>query len=206
MRVEHCGRSATAAPVLLALRPAARAVALLSSVCAVLCRSCGQRQCVRADWPVPWHLSRVSTAECHHRVGDQLERPRRKRSQRRSELRATIGRGIGWPTTLASEHHGDDHSRCKPSPQHQWRPWPRSCACVLWGDHGFMPSLPFRCGGECAGSARQQHSRRRAHAVPHSGGACVGTRSTPTGPLPPAVGRTLCRTRAMRVRGTARRL
>jgi hypothetical protein len=30
-------------------------------------------------------------------------------------------------------------SRCKPSPQHQWRPWPRSCACVPWGDHGFMP-------------------------------------------------------------------
>jgi hypothetical protein len=33
----------------------------------------------------------------------------RKRGQRRSKLRATIGRGIGWPTPLASEHHGDDH-------------------------------------------------------------------------------------------------
>jgi hypothetical protein len=69
-------------------------------------------------------------------------------------------------------------SRCKPSPQHQWRPWPRSCACVLWGDHGFMPESASWCGGECAGAARQQHS---------------------------ADGRTLCRTRAVRACGTARR-
>jgi hypothetical protein len=65
-------------------------------------------------------------------------------------------------------------SRCKPSPQHQWRPWPRSCACVLWGDHGFMPESASWCGGECAGAARQQHSADRwAHAVPHSRGVCV---------------------------------
>ena len=51
-----------------------------------------------------------STLERHHRVRDQLERPRRKRSQRRSELRATIGSsGIGCPTPLATEHHGDEH-------------------------------------------------------------------------------------------------
>jgi hypothetical protein len=69
-------------------------------------------------------------------------------------------------------------SRCKPSPQHQWRPWPRSCACVPWGDHGFMPESASWCGGECAGAARQQHS---------------------------ADGRTLCRTRGARACGTARR-
>jgi hypothetical protein len=51
----------------------------------------------------------VVTIERHHRVRDHLERPRRKRGERRSELRATSGRGIGMPTPLASEHHGDDH-------------------------------------------------------------------------------------------------
>jgi hypothetical protein len=76
---------------------------------AVLCRSRGQRQYACADWPVPRDLSRVSTIERHHRVRDHLERPRRKRGERRSELRATIGRGIGMPTPFASEHHGDDH-------------------------------------------------------------------------------------------------
>ena len=58
---------------------------------------------------MPWQLSRVSTIERHQRVRDHLEQPRRKRSQRRSELRVTIGRGIDWPTPLASEHHGDEH-------------------------------------------------------------------------------------------------
>jgi hypothetical protein len=64
-----------------------------------------------AAWPVLRDRSRVSTIERRHRVYDHLERPRRKRGQRRSELRATIGHGIGMPTAtpLASEHHGDDH-------------------------------------------------------------------------------------------------
>ena len=52
---------------------------------------------------------RGSTIKRHHRVRDRLERPRRKRSQRRSELRATIGRDISMPTPLAREHHGDEH-------------------------------------------------------------------------------------------------
>ena len=64
-------------------------------------------------------------------------------------------------------------SRCKPPPQHQWRPWPRSCARVRWGDHGFMPESASWCGGACTISAYQQHSRRWAHAVPHSGGVFV---------------------------------
>ena len=79
-----------------------------SSACEVLYRSRGQRQYACAAWPVPWDLSRVSTIERHHRIRDQLERPRRQGSQRRSELRATIGRGIGCPTPLATEHHGDE--------------------------------------------------------------------------------------------------
>ena len=58
-------------------------------------------------------LSRVSAIKklkpSRHRVRDHLERPRRKRGQRHSELRATIGRSIGMPTPLASEHHGDEH-------------------------------------------------------------------------------------------------
>ncbi len=83
--------------------------ACVHTCAALLYRSRGQRLYACADWPVPWDLSRVSTLERHHRVRDQLERPRRKRSQRRSELRATIGGGIGMPTPLASEHHGDEH-------------------------------------------------------------------------------------------------
>ena len=75
----------------------------------VLYRSRGQRQYACADWPVPWDLSRVSIIERHHHVRDHLERPRRKRSQRRSEVRATVGSSIFMPTPLASEHHGDDH-------------------------------------------------------------------------------------------------
>jgi hypothetical protein len=47
--------------------------------------------------------------ERHQRVRDELERPRRKRGQRLSELRATIGRRIGMLTPLAREHHGDEH-------------------------------------------------------------------------------------------------
>ncbi len=92
------------------MRPGARALLPLSRACAVQYRSRGQRQYARADWLVPQDLSRVSTIERHHRVRDQLERPRRQGSQRRSELRATIGSsGIGMPTPLSSEHHGDDH-------------------------------------------------------------------------------------------------
>jgi hypothetical protein len=64
-------------------------------------------------------------------------------------------------------------SRCKPSPQRQWRPWPRSCACVLWGDHGFMPSLRRGVAGNARGLGSATAQRRWAHAVPHSGGACV---------------------------------
>jgi hypothetical protein len=113
MGFANCARSATAAPFatlhLLALHPSARTLLLLRSACAVLCRSRGQRQYACADWLVPRDLSRVSTIERHHRVRDHLERPRRKRGERRSELRAPTGRGIGMPTPLASEHHGDDH-------------------------------------------------------------------------------------------------
>ena len=112
----NCARSATAAPFaghwhLLALHPSARTLLLLRSVCAVLCRSRGERQYACADWPVPRDLSRVSTIERRHRVRDHLEQPRWQRGQRRSELRATVGCGIrvGMPTPLASEHHGDEH-------------------------------------------------------------------------------------------------
>ena len=80
----------------------------LCACAALLYRSRGQRLYACADWPVPRDLSPASV-ERHDRVCDHLERPRRKRSQRRSELRATIGGGIGMPTPLASEHHGDDH-------------------------------------------------------------------------------------------------
>ena len=58
---------------------------------------------------MPRDLSRVSTIERRHRVRDHLEQPRWQRGQRRSELRATTGRGIGMQTPLASKHHGDDH-------------------------------------------------------------------------------------------------
>jgi hypothetical protein len=80
----------------------------LCACAALLYRSRGQRLYACADWPVPWDLSRVSTLERHHRVRDQLERPRRKRGQRRSELGAAVGGGIGMPTPLAREHHGDE--------------------------------------------------------------------------------------------------
>ena len=110
----NCARSATAVPFaghwhLLALHPSARTLLLLSIARTVLYRSRGQRQYGSAAWPVPRDLSRVSTIERRHRVRDHLERPRRKRSERRSELRATTGRGIGMQTPLASEHHGNDH-------------------------------------------------------------------------------------------------
>jgi hypothetical protein len=59
--------------------------------------------------PAPNPVACSGTIERHHRVRDLLERQRRKRDQRRSELRATVGRGIGMPTPLASEHHGDEH-------------------------------------------------------------------------------------------------
>jgi hypothetical protein len=62
-------------------------------------------------------------------------------------------------------------NRCKPPPQHQWRPLSWPCACVPWGDHGARQSASW-CGGTCARAARQWHS---------------------------AVGRTLCRTRAVRI-------
>ena len=63
----------------------------------------------RSSATPPRRASSVSTVERHHRVRDHLERPRRKRGERRSELRAPTGRSIGMPTPLASEHHGDDH-------------------------------------------------------------------------------------------------
>ena len=116
MGFANCARSATAAPFaghrhLLALHPSARTLLLLRCDCAVLYRSRGQRQYACAAWPVLWDLSRVGAIyiERRHRVRDHLERPRRKRGQRRSELRAPIGRGIGMATPLAREHHGDDH-------------------------------------------------------------------------------------------------
>ncbi len=59
--------------------------ACVHTCAALLYRSRGQRLYACADWPVPWDLSRVSTLERHHRVRDQLERPRRKRSQRRPQ-------------------------------------------------------------------------------------------------------------------------
>ncbi len=148
---------------------------------AVLYRSRGERQYVRADWPVTRDLSRVRTAERHHRVRNHLERPRRKRGQRRSELRATIGgSGIGMPAPLASEHHGDEHLEPSDTPLQaiaavdQWRSWPRSCVCVLWGDHGFMPSLRRGAAGHAQSRLQVINSTAaEAHAVPHSRGACV---------------------------------
>ena len=78
---------------------------LLSSACAFCPVQTAAVAC--ADWPVPRDLSPASV-ERHDRVCDHLERPRRKRGQRRSELRAMIGGSIGMPTPLASEHHGDE--------------------------------------------------------------------------------------------------
>ena len=53
----------------------------------------------------------VSKNERRHRVCDHLEQPRWQRGERRSELGAAIGRGIGWrqQTPLAREHNGDEH-------------------------------------------------------------------------------------------------
>ena len=117
-----------------ALRPAARTLVLPSSACAVWYRSRGRRQYAHADWPVPRDLSRVSTIERHHRIRDQLERPRRKRGQRRSELRATIGRGIGCPTPLATEHHGDEHLKpLQATAAASMAAAVMACACVPWG-------------------------------------------------------------------------
>jgi hypothetical protein len=48
-------------------------------------------------------------AERRHCVRNHLERPRRKRSQRRSEFRAAIGLIFGMQTSLTSEHQGDEH-------------------------------------------------------------------------------------------------
>ena len=109
MGVANCARSSAAASAagdwhLPALRPGARALVLLSSACAFCPVQTAAVAC--ADWPVPRDLSPASV-ERHDRVCDHLERPRRKRGQCRSELRATIGGGM--PTPLASEHHGDDH-------------------------------------------------------------------------------------------------
>jgi hypothetical protein len=48
-------------------------------------------------------------AQRHHRLRDHLEQPRWQRGERSGQLRAAVGRGIGWPTPLAREHHGDEH-------------------------------------------------------------------------------------------------
>ena len=59
----------------------------------------------------PPSLSNVGMPERRHRVRDHLEQPRWQRGERRSELGAAIGRGIGWrqQTPLARKHHGDEH-------------------------------------------------------------------------------------------------
>ena len=74
-------RYSTAAPVagrwhLPTLRPAERAVALLSSACAVWFGTGHEgsgRTCAQTGQE-PRDLSRVSTADHHHRAGDQRER------------------------------------------------------------------------------------------------------------------------------------
>ena len=66
----------------------------------------GFRTC--AVWPVQWSPSRVCTAERSHRVCDHLERPRRQRGERRSQLRAAESIAC-WCMPLTREHHGDEH-------------------------------------------------------------------------------------------------
>jgi hypothetical protein len=70
---------------------------IASSSSATLIR-CGFQYC-------RWNCS---PAERRQRICDHLERPRRQRGERRSELRAAIGRGIGWQKPFAREHHGDE--------------------------------------------------------------------------------------------------
>jgi hypothetical protein len=122
----------------------------------------------------PRDLSRVSTIERHHRVRDQLERPRRKRGQRRSELRATIGGcDIGMPTPLAREHHGDEHLE----------PLQAIAAVSITA---ALAVLHLACNGAIMDSCRvavvvvwrgmrglgsAAAQRRWAHSVPHSGRA-----------------------------------
>jgi hypothetical protein len=90
-----------------------------------------------------------------------------------SSVQPSVAVSAGRRRSRASITAMTTSSRCKPPPQHQWRPWPRSCARVLWGDHGFMPESASWRGGACTISAYQKHSPRWAHAVPHSGGARV---------------------------------
>ncbi len=87
-------------------------------------------------------------------------------------------------------------SRCKPSPQHQWRPWPRSCARVPWGDHGAcrvcvvvrrgMHNLGLSTaqppmGARCAALGRCARAAQLGGCVPHQHASRQGDlRSTPT--------------------------
>jgi hypothetical protein len=149
MGFANCARSATAAPFpghwhWLALHPSARTLLLLSIARAVLYRSRGQRQYGSAAWPVPRDLSSHASAQSSATTASATIS-----SGRVGSAASAAASSVQPPAVVsackrrsrASITAMTTSSRCKPSPQHQWRLWPRSCARVPWGDHGFMPSL-----------------------------------------------------------------
>ena len=100
-----------------------------------------------------WSHSRVGTAQRSHRVCDHLKQPRRQRGECRSELRATIGHGIGWPTPLAREHHGHEHLE----PLHTSADYIDCGLCYGLSpvrDRVLTYNKVCRCGDSCAGSTR----------------------------------------------------
>ena len=176
-------RSATAAPVaghrhLRALRPAARALALLSSSRAVLSwsqetaavRACRLANCLgisHASAPPSATTAFATNASvCDGSVA----------SAAASSVQPSAAVSACQRRSRASITAMTTSSRCKPSQAIT----AVSIAAVLavlscvWAPGGdAYRSVPSRswCGGACAASARSRHSRRRAHAVPHSRGA-----------------------------------
>jgi hypothetical protein len=81
---------------------------------------------VRAVWPVPWSPS----AECRHRVRDDLEHARWQRCKRRGERCEVTGLGICARASITAT---STSSRCMPTRRSRCQrcPSPRSCACAV---------------------------------------------------------------------------
>jgi hypothetical protein len=116
--------------------------------------------CIRLSGNLTLKLRRP--IERLQRVRDQLERPRRKRGERRTELCATIGPGIGMPTPLAREHHGDEHIESLQAVAAV------SKAAVVTVLHADVTGVVWQCMRGLGSSAAPRHW---AHAVPHLRGA-----------------------------------